>query len=57
MRMVVDDICEYVCRCDADGQTNVALKILKAATQAATSSDCVPQARRDALSKPSAMWR
>lgn len=57
MRMVVDDICEYVCRCDTDGQTNVALKILKAATQAATSSDCVPQARRDALSKPSAMWR
>lgn len=57
MRTVVDDICEYVSRCDTDGQTNVALKILKAATQGETSSDCVPQVRRDALSKPPTMWR
>lgn len=57
MRMVVDDICEYVSRCDSDGQTNVASKILRAATQGETSSDCVPQVRRDALSKPSTMWR
>lgn len=57
MRMVVDDICEYVSRCETDGQTNVASKILKAATQGETSSDCVPQVRRDALSKPSTMCR
>lgn len=57
MRMVVDDICEYVSLCDSDGQTNVASKILRAATQGETSSDCVPQVRRDALSKPSMMWR
>lgn len=57
MRMVVDDICEYVSRCETDGQTNVASKILKAATQGETSSDCVPQVRRDALSKPSTMGR
>lgn len=57
MRMVVDDICEYVSRCDTDGQTNVASKILKAATQGETSSDCVPQVRRDALSNPSTTWR
>lgn len=57
MRMVVDDICEYVSRCDTDGRTNVASKILKAATQGETSSDCVPQVRRDALSKPPTMWR
>lgn len=57
MRMVVDDICAYVSRCDTDGQTNVASKSLKAATQGETSSDCVPQVRRDALSKPSTMWQ
>lgn len=57
MRMVAEDICEYVSRCDTDGQTNVASKILKAATQGETSSDCVTQVRRDALSKPSTMWR
>lgn len=55
MRMVVDDICEYVSRYDTDGRTEVASKILKAATQGERSSDCVPQVRRD--SKPSAMWR
>lgn len=33
MRMVVDDICEYVSRYDTDGRTNIASKILKAATQ------------------------
>lgn len=57
MRMVVDDICEYVSRYDTDGRTNIASKILKAATQGETSSDCVPQVRRDALSKPSMTWR
>lgn len=57
MRMVVDDICGYASRCDTDGRTNVASKILKAATQRETSPDCVPQASRDALSKPSTMWR
>lgn len=57
MRMVVDDICAYVSRCDTDGQTNVASKSLKAATQGETSSDCIPQVRRDALSKLSTMWR
>lgn len=57
IRMVVDDICEYVSRYDTDGRTNIASKILKAATQGATSSDCVPQVRRDALSKPSMIWR
>lgn len=57
MRMVVDDICEYVSRYDTDGLTNAVSKILKAATQGETSSDCVPQVRRDALSKPLTMWR
>lgn len=57
MRMVVDDICGYVSRCDTDCWTDAASKILKAATQGGTSSDCVPQVRRDALSKPSTMWR
>lgn len=57
MRMVVDDICEYVSPCDTDRRTNVASEILKAATQGETSCDCVPQVRRDALSKPSTMWR
>lgn len=57
MRIVVDDICEYVSRYDTDGRTNIASKILKVATQGETSSDCVPQVRRDALSKPSTMWR
>lgn len=33
MRMVVDDTCEYVSRYDTDGRTNIASKILKAATQ------------------------
>ncbi|MBH5386376.1 hypothetical protein [Bradyrhizobium diversitatis] len=55
--MVVDDICEYVSRYDTDGLTNVVSKILKAATQGETSSDSVPQVRRDALSKPLTMWR
>lgn len=55
MRMVVDDFCECVSRCD--GRSNVASTILKAATQGETSSDCVQQVRRAALAKPSTMWR
>lgn len=57
MRIVVDDFCECVSRCDTNGRSNVASNFLKAATQGETSSDCVQQARRSALAKPSTMWR
>lgn len=57
MRRVVDEICEYVSRYDTGGRTNVASKVLGATTGGETSTDCVRQVRREALSKAPTMWR
>jgi hypothetical protein len=57
MRTVVDEICEYVSRYDTGGRTNVASKVLEATTGGETSTDCVRQVRREALSRAPTMWR
>lgn len=57
MRRVVDEICEYVSRYDSGGRTNVASKALEAPTGGETSTDCVRQVRREALSRAPTMWR
>ncbi|MBR0915430.1 hypothetical protein [Bradyrhizobium japonicum] len=57
LRAVFDEVCEDVSRFETGARTNVASRILEAATNGDTSPERLKQVGRDALHDAPTMWR
>ncbi|MDA9433851.1 hypothetical protein [Bradyrhizobium sp. CCBAU 51627] len=57
LRAILDEVCESVSRREIGARTQVASKILEAATRGELSTDALSQVGREALSRAPTMWR
>jgi hypothetical protein len=57
LRAVLDEVCESISSREIAARTNVAAKILDAATCGEVSPECLKQVGRQAISQAPTMWR